>query len=276
MSYQLVNLQPLNSGGNGDLYIGQRSDNGERVVLKYLREFHLTHARKAFEREIRMLARGLPGLVPLLFCDTNAKRPFYVMPYLTGGSLAAYAGKLTDDQLYLIAEELARTLANLHASFEAHGDVKPDNLLVTQDGRLQVADPLGNGTVFTIVFSANHGGTPGYWAPEISTGGSISRAGDMYSYGATMYHLQTGRRPQDRQQIDPTSVGCWNAPKLREIIRACCQIDPGTRPTMQEVLRVLGGERWANIQAARKQQQDLVKAACAIACIVLLGAVVTS
>jgi serine/threonine protein kinase len=276
MSHPVVNLQALNSGGNGDLFIGQRSDNGERVVVKYLREFHLAHARKAFVREVRMLARGLPGLMPLLYWDTAAERPFYVMPYLTGGSLTGYAGRLTDGQLHVIATELASTLANLHAAYETHGDVKPDNVLVNHDGRLQIADPLGNGTIFTMVFSENHGGTPGYWAPEIRAGRSISRAGDVYSYGATMYHLQTGRRPKDGQWLDPASEGDRNAPIIRGIISACCQVNPGARPTMQEVLRLLRGEQWADILVERKQRQEFVNAACVIGGIVLLGAALTS
>lgn len=265
MSYQILNR--LNSGGNADLYIGQRSDNGERVVLKYLRESHDAHARKAFAREVGILTRKLRGLIPLLYCDMNAQRPYYVMP-LMGGSLTQFAGRLTDNQLHAVATELALTLAGLHAALEAHGDVKPDNVLVTQDGRLQVADPLGNGTIFTMLFSENRGGTPGYWAPEIRAGQSISRAGDVHSYGATLYHLLTGRRPEDGQRLDPTLEGYVRAPKVREIIAACCHVDPNERPTMVEVLRTLRGERWADIQAARRQFQEFVGVGCAIGILV--------
>ncbi len=276
MPYQVVNLRRLHSGGNGDLFIGQRSDNGAWVVVKCLREYRVAHARKAFEREVRLLARKLHGLIPLLFANTAAERPYYVMPYLEGGTLTQYAGRLTDNQLQTVAVELARTLANLHAAYEAHGDVKPDNLLVTQDGRLQVADPLGNGTVFTMLFSENHGGTPGYWAPEIRAGGSISRAGDVYSYGATLYQLLTGRRPQDGQRLGPSSEGYVRAPKIWQIIAACCQSDPHTRPSMEEVLRMLHGEDWAGIQEARKQRQEFATAACVVGVLVLLGAAFTA
>src|ERR1700692_1551399 len=92
-------LQPLASGGNGDLYIGRRLDDGQLVVVKYLREYQNINARKAFLREIRVLARKLPGLIQLLAANVNAEVPYYVMPYLTGGSLEPYAGQLTEDQL---------------------------------------------------------------------------------------------------------------------------------------------------------------------------------
>ena len=200
MSSQVVIIRALHSGGNGDLFIGQRRDTHEYVVVKYLREWHLPHTRRAFAREVRVLGRRLGGLMPLLFADTEAQHPYYVMPYLMGGSLTRYAGTLADSQLQAIATELAGTLANLHAGYDVHGDVKPDNVLVTQEGRLQVADPLGNGSVFTMLFFENHGGTPGYWAPEVRAGGPISYAGDVHSYGATLYELLTGRRPRDGQR----------------------------------------------------------------------------
>lgn len=271
MSCEIVIIRALRSGGNGDLFIGQRSDTREYVVVKYLREWRLAHARRAFAREVRVLERKLGGLMPLLFANTRTERPYYVMPYLSGGALSQYAGRLTDGQLHNIAAELARTLANLHAAYDVHGDIKPDNVLATQDGRLQVADPLGNGTIFTVLFSQNHGGTPGYWAPEIRAGGSISRAGDVYSYGATLYELLTGRRPRDGQRLDPSSEDCVRAPEIRQIIAACCQTDPDARPCMQEVLRMLKGETWADLQAARKRRLDLM-AACVIAVLVPLVA----
>ena len=276
MNFRVVGLRQLSSGGNGDLFIGQRSDMGEYVVVKFLREWRLQHAREGFEREIRLLGRGVAGLVPLLGWDMSAEPPFYVMPYLEGGELTRYAGRLTENQLHNVATELARTLANLHAAFEVDGDFKPDNVLITRNGQLQVGDPLGNGTLFTILFGKNRGGTPGYWAPEIRRGGVISRAGDSYSYGATLYHLLTGRRPVDGQRLDPASEGYRNAPKICEIIAACCQLEPSARPTIQEVLRMLPGEKWVDIQAQRKRSQELVGAACFVGALVLLGAALSS
>jgi eukaryotic-like serine/threonine-protein kinase len=169
-------LRRLSCGGYGDVYLGRLLPGGTEVVVKYLRDYHLPHCRKAFERELQILSRRLPGLIPVLCADLTAQPPYYVMPYLKAGTLTQYAGRLTEQQLHAVAMDLARTLAGLHSVFEADGDVKPDNVLVTNDGHLQVADPLGNGGLLTMLFSENCGGTPGYCAPEIRAGGSISRA----------------------------------------------------------------------------------------------------
>jgi eukaryotic-like serine/threonine-protein kinase len=276
MNFQVLNLRVFRSGGNGDLYVGHRSDTRDAVVVKFLREFHLPHSRKAFAREVRLLERKLHGIVPLLGSGSTADRPFYVMPYLKGGSLLQYAGRLTGVQLRAVAADLARTLANLHAANDLHGDFKPDNILLTEQGELQVADPLGNGSLVTILFSENRGGTPGYMAPEIAAGASISRPGDVYSYGTTLCHLLTGHLPQQGQRLDPKSRAFGNTPEICEIISVCCHADPNDRPSMQEVLRLLSGTAWADIQAERKQRQEFATAAGVVGVLLLLGAALSS
>lgn len=275
MKYPFTILRPLCAGGNGDLYVGNLRANGANIIVKLLREYAIVDARKGFAREVRMLARRIPGLVPVLFADTAGVRPFYVMPFLKGGALTRYAGRLTDDQLQKIAFELARTIANLHAAFEVHGDIKPDNILVSDDGRIQVGDPLGNGTLFTILFAPNHGGTPGYWAPEIRAGAPISYAGDVYSFGATLYHLKSGRRPQDGERLDGLVQSDGSSAKIWEIIGACCQPDQRSRPNMQEVLLMLRGLRWVDILEQKRQRLELLKVVGVFAIGVLAIAVVT-
>jgi serine/threonine protein kinase len=67
--------------------------------------------------------RKLRGLMPLVSADTCGERPYYVMPYFEGGVLTQYAGRLTGSQLYTVAADVASTLANLHASYDVHGDI---------------------------------------------------------------------------------------------------------------------------------------------------------
>lgn len=260
MSYKIVNLRQFASGGNGDIQVGQRSDTGEWVVVKYLREAHLPHARKAFEREVRILQRRLRGIVSIIFADLVSNRPYYVMPYHQGGTLTQHAGRLFDGQLHNVALELAQTFAVLHAANIYHGDIKPDNILLSGDGKLQVADPLGNGFGCTFLFSQNRGGTPGYWAPEVKNGAPISGAGDVYSYGATLYHLFTGRKPQDGQLLDPRAEGYAHIPTICEIIFVCCDPNPAMRPTMVEICQMLQGKMWTDILAARKKREEQVAA----------------
>jgi eukaryotic-like serine/threonine-protein kinase len=256
---QILNLRHFRSGGYGELFVGQLSSNGARVAVKYLREYKDGHARQTFLREVQILRRNLRGLVPLLSWNTEAERPYYVMPYQAGGALSRYAGRLDQTQLHAVALDLACTLANFHATVGTHGDFKPANILVSDDGQLKVADPSGNGLGCTMFLPQNAAGTPGYWAPEVNAKG-ISRAGDVYSYGATLYEMLSGQRPRDGQRLDPTSERYGAAPKVREVIVCCCQSDPKARPTMEEVVRILQGEQWADIQAAQKRGEEFLTA----------------
>lgn len=261
-------LGRLSAGGNGDCYLGFCADTGQRVVVKYLREFHLPDARRGFVREVRVLASKLRGLIPLLDAKLEVDQPYYVMPFLPGGSLTAKAGFLTDGQLRTIALEVSSTLSQLHRRSIAHGDIKPDNILIGTDGHLSIADPLGNGFGCTVLFARNCGGTPGYWAPEVKAGEEISQAGDVYSLGATLYHLATGRAPRDGERLElPLSSSLV----LRDLVTACCATRPGDRPTMSDVRRIVGGERWAAISATRRSWRTVGGAVAAVGLFALLS-----
>lgn len=244
-------VQPLDSGGFGDLWLARWLATGESVVVKYLRDAHIPDVMRAFAREVRILQRGHAGIVRLIHADLSGPRPYYVMPYLRGGSLTRHAGSLGHAQLVAVATEVATALSGLHGTGTIHGDVKPDNALVTDDGHLQVADPLGHGWGCTVMFGVNRGGTPGYWAPEIAAGGSMSKAGDVYSYGATLFHLATGVVPKDglvlRLELRPGIPR-----RLVKVVEACCQGDPARRPTMADVIIMLQGEE---LEAIRKRKR---------------------
>jgi serine/threonine protein kinase len=240
MGWRVVNLRKLDDGGNGDVYIGERSDTGETVVVKYLRDHENVANRRWFAREIRILAKRLHrSLVPFLGGDAEAKQPYYIMPYLSGGSLTKWCGRLTEAQLRTCAIQIGEAVAALHGDNTAHGDVKPDNILLTKDGSLQVGDPLGNGGGCTVLYTVNSGGTPGYWAPEVMQGGPISLAGDVFSFGATLFHLATGRRPVDGQNLDPWESGAAIPSDMHAVVVACVKRNPGERPTMAQVVTSL-------------------------------------
>jgi serine/threonine protein kinase len=208
MSWRVLNLRTLEDGGFATVYVGTRSDNGEQVVVKYLRD-KTPDNRRYFVREARILARRVhQRLVEFLGGQPEGPEPYYIMPYYPGGKLTKWAGKLTHAQLRYAARQVADALAHLHSVDVAHGDVKPDNILLTRTGELRVGDPLGNGAGCTIAYGMNSGGTPGYWAPEVAVRQTpISKASDVFSFGATLYHLATGRSPVDGQNFDPRALG---------------------------------------------------------------------
>jgi serine/threonine protein kinase len=261
INFQLVRL--LNSGGRGDVHLGYVREANLWVAVKYPRDSHLPQQKQGFFREIDMLAEQLPGMVKLLDFNKQADPPYYVMEYLGGGTLRRYAGRLSNQELLPLATQLANVLANFHDKCGAHGDYKPDNIMAAEDGKLKLGDPAGNGFGFSFFLAPARGGTPGYWAPEIRNNGVVSTQADVYSFGATLYHLVTGRMPLDGQNFHPLIDRFKCAQCLRNVIFLCTQIDPQARPTMRQVVRVLGGESWESIRAHEEQHKSVAGLAIA-------------
>jgi eukaryotic-like serine/threonine-protein kinase len=254
LNFELV--RRLDSGGRGDVHLGYVRETNLWVAVKYLRESHIPQQRQAFFREIDTLLKRVPGMIRILDFNKLADPPYYVMEYLPGGTLTQHAGQLPQHQLLSLAAGLANVLTDFHQRCGAHGDYKPDNILVTQDGELRLGDPAGNGFGFSVLFAPARGGTPGYWAPEIRGNGTVSLQCDAFSFGATLFHLVTGRRPVDGQNLDPRSYGFRCPPALRDVILLCAQINPKARPTMRQVIRALGGEAWESIRASQQRQEE--------------------
>lgn len=268
LNFEIVRL--LDSGGRGDVYLGYIRETNLWVAVKYLREFHIPQQRQGFSREINTLLRGGPGMVKILGFNMSADPPYYVMEYLAGGNLTQYAGRLPQHRLVSLGVGLANALTEFHERCGAHGDYKPDNILLTRDGQLRLGDPAGNGFGFSVLFAPARGGTPGYWAPEIRGNGSVSVQSDVFSFGATLFHVVTGYRPVDGQSLDPWSYGLECPTALRDVILLCTQIDPRMRPPLRQVIRGLGGESWESIRASYRHQQErgrnigLAVAACLV------------
>jgi len=254
---EVINLRPYGTGGRGDVFLGNLRSDGTPVIAKFVRDAHLPQVRRVFLREIDIMSMQIEGMVRFIAANKTAERPFYVMEYLPGGTLARYAGCLAEPQLHAVSMWLAKTLAGFHFKAGAHGDLKPLNIFVTQDGHLRLGDPLGNGFGLSVLFSPDKGGTEGYRAPEVIMGATPSVRSDAYSFGATFYHLVTARAPVDGQNLDPAAHGFVCPEWLRQIITLSSQPDPDSRPTMNEIVRAIQGESWTSIYTQRQKDAAL-------------------
>ena len=250
MTFHFRHIKLLRSGGNADLWLARRLDTGDTVVVKYLRDYQSATARRWFAREIRILARNLSRIVPFIGQDNRREPLYHVMSYMPSGSAARWIGRLTYAQLTFLANEIALALTRLHDAGIAHGDVKPENILLG-DGHWHLADPLGNGWGCTMILSQHCGGTPGYWAPEVRAGLPICASGDLFSYGATLFHIVTGLQPRDGNRLDLVA-GYYRMPaNIREVIVHACNPAAALRPTVREVLRLLRGTTMAQLRRER-------------------------
>jgi serine/threonine protein kinase len=259
----------LGGGGFADVYRATRAETGEQLAVKVLRAATNPAARHRFEREVRsMLALAHPGILPILGYNLTAERPFYVTPYMAGGTLTQYAGKLTPEQLRQIIRTLAGVLVHLHTSGGFHRDLKPDNILVDAAGNVCLSDfGLGNDPRVTANFTVNAAGTLGYMAPELRAGAAnASSACDMYSLGATLFHMITGLSPYNAQQpLDPWTVRRDVPEDLRNYVVHLVKEDPARRPSASKVLEWINAGINPTSQTPTSPAMELVGSFAAIA-----------
>lgn len=202
--YELESI--LGSGLYTKVYRATRSGD-ERVFAVKIFPRDLAQDRffaPRFKREAGDLARlNHPALVPVLAAGQAEGRPFLVMPFYEGGSLAQrLAGEtpLPLEEVVRIVERIAGALDAVHERGGLHRDVKPSNILLDAEGRAALGD-FGLATVRAALADwtgLSVAGSAGYTAPELVRGnGEITRAIDVYGLGVTLFEMLTGHLPYE-------------------------------------------------------------------------------
>ena len=185
------------------VYLARDAELDRLVALKVLAENLAddTDFRARFVREARLAAAlGHPNVVTVFDAGFDGGRPFIVMEYVEGETVADLLrrdGPLAPGRAVGLALQACAGLAHAHAAGLVHRDVKPQNLLVRHDGVLKVADfGIARAAESTRVTQLGTVlGTAAYLAPEQAAGGDVTAAADVYSLGAVLYELISGRTP---------------------------------------------------------------------------------
>jgi serine/threonine protein kinase len=193
----------LGRGGMASVYLARDGELERQVAVKVLAE-HLADTpgfRERFLREARLAAQlSHPNVVQVFDVGEDAGRPFIVMEYVEGATLAEelkQRGKLDPAEVVDLALQVCGGLEHAHAAGLVHRDIKPQNLLLRADGTVKIADfgiaRAAETTRFTQVGSVL--GTAAYLSPEQALGEEVTAAADIYSLGCVLYELLTGRTP---------------------------------------------------------------------------------
>lgn len=191
-------LKPLDSGGQADVYLLRLRSTGGIFAGKFLREAWDPSAREAFrkeaERQVRMAG---DHVVPIVTWNFDVEKPFIVMQYMPGGSLAKEIERrrgFSVMQAIDTTHKIAIALAELHTRNVIHRDLKPGNVLFDADRRLRLSD-LGIAATMTFdefVRARGFVGTDGYAAPEQYQG--IARPeSDIFALGKILRELVLSR-----------------------------------------------------------------------------------
>ncbi|HYG74330.1 MAG TPA: serine/threonine-protein kinase [Planctomycetota bacterium] len=204
---QYILLKKLGEGGMGSVYLADDTLAQRKVAIKVLSKKLAENAEfvERFQREARAMGKlNHPNIVAAFAVDEQDGHHYCVMEFCRGQSLDRMlsAGKgLNEGEALRIAVDIARGLEHAHSHGIVHRDIKPANVIVSSDGMARILD-LGLSKSIAEsenTFQTQAGvalGTPHYISPEQARGAAnIDGRADIYSLGATLYHVLTGKTP---------------------------------------------------------------------------------
>jgi eukaryotic-like serine/threonine-protein kinase len=254
----------LGEGGKKKVYLAHDTVLDRDVAFALIKTEKLDEAgRTRVIREARAMARlDHPNIVSVLDFGDHQGQPFMVLPLLSGGDVEGLIKKATDhklplDQAIEIAKAVCRGLVFAHAKGIIHRDIKPGNVWLSSEGIAKIGD-FGLAVALDLSRLTQHGmmvGTVSYMPPEQAMGGEVTSKADLYSLGAMLYEMVTGRPPFigddsiaiigqhiNTQPVSPAWHRADLPPALEALIMQLLEKDPQKRPdSAASVLKVLEG-----------------------------------
>jgi Tol biopolymer transport system component/tRNA A-37 threonylcarbamoyl transferase component Bud32 len=252
----------LGAGGMGEVYLAQDTRLGRSVAIKILPDqFSSDIQRMArFDREAKLLASlNHPHIAAIYGLEESNGARALVMEFVEGPTLAERIkrGPLPLDEALPIAKQVAEALEYAHERNIIHRDLKPSNVKITPDGAAKVLDfglakaleddisAVDISTSPTLSHAATQAGillgTAAYMSPEQARGKKVDRRADIWSFGAVLYEMLTGKPAFIGETISDTLAAVirgepdWSAlpgnlpPPIVGLLRRCLTKDPRQR-----------------------------------------------
>ncbi|XP_047080661.1 serine/threonine-protein kinase GRIK1-like [Lolium rigidum] len=253
MINQYVHLGKIGAGSYGKVVLYRNIKDGKLYAVKVLNKPYMLKVRVVRSetamtdvlREVSLMKMlDHPNIVNLIevIDDPNTDKFYMVLEYVEGKMVCGDG--LGEDTSRKYLRDIISGLMYLHAHNIIHGDIKPDNLLVTNTGNVKIGD-------FSVsqIFEDDDDmlwrspGTPVFTAPECCQGSAYhGRAADTWAVGVTLYCMITGRYPflgdtlqetYDKIVNDPVEITADMSPELADLIQRLLCKDPAERITLQ-------------------------------------------
>lgn len=241
-------LEQIGSGGMSDVYKAKCHKLNRLVAIKVLKSEFSSDANfvSKFKMEAQAAA-GLshPNIVSVYDVVDEGDLHYIVMELIEGITLKNYIskkGRLDVREAIGIAIQVAQGMAAAHEQHIIHRDIKPQNMIISRDGKVKVADFGIARAASSQTIGATAVGSVHYISPEQARGGYSDERSDIYSLGVTMYEMVTGQVPFDGdntvtialshledQMVPPSRLNPAVPPSLERIIMKCTEKKPERR-----------------------------------------------
>lgn len=235
--YQII--RSIGEGGMANVYLAYDTILDRNVAVKVLRGDLATDEKfvRRFQREaISASSLSHPNIVEMYDVGEDDGKYFIVMEYLEGKTLKSLVkkrGALTLSEVVDIMLQLTSAVACAHESYIIHRDIKPQNVLILDDGRVKITD-------FGIAMALNSNeltqtnsvmGSVHYLPPEQANGASASVKSDIYSLGILMFELLTGKLPFKGENAVEIAIK-----QMRDPIPSVCEINPEIPQSIENII----------------------------------------
>lgn len=258
--YTLV--RKIGSGGSGQIYLAKDVylDVFCAVKIIYAGRVQLKNVKDNFFNEIKITAKlRHPNIVNIFYANYVEDYYYYVMEYINGENCADIIKKreMREDEVVNIAIALSGALTHAHQSGVIHRDIKPANIMLDENNMVKLMDL---GIAVPILAKCKHSqskrieGTPLYLAPE-QIRGIVNEQSDIYSFGATLYHLLTRQLPFRGKNVNatlqmvinpnllpmpPCEIRPYLSADISHIVLKCLAKNPAQRfQSMEQILETL-------------------------------------
>ncbi len=256
--YRIV--RHLGGGGMGSVFEAEDLESGRRVALKLLSQaLDSPEARERFFREGRLAASiNHPNSVYVFGTEEIGGTPVIAMELVAGGTLEERVkekGPMSSAEAVDAVQQIISGLEAAHRIGILHRDVKPSNCFVDADGTVKIGDfglsiSTATRAESNLTATGSFLGTPAFCSPEQLRGEELSARSDIYSLGATLFYLLTGRTPYEAKNVVALIATVLEQPApsprkfkaelprgLARIVQRCLDKQPSDRFKSYEELR---------------------------------------
>ncbi len=252
----------VGEGGFAHVYRVERKPQGGPAALKILLRASSDPAVRRFRREAEAMRNlSSPHLVKVYEFDLEHDPPYLLLEWMGGGTLSGQLPKHTPAppaRARKVARELLAGIDTLHRAGLVHRDVKPQNILLREDGSAALADLglVGSEEASTLTDTGAVLGTPRYMPPEVLLGKRWTPQGDLFGLGVALWEFAVGQHPAAHYGWALTAFldadlelprihgsGGYQNPGLQKLLDRLCHPSPEQRPrSAAEALALLGDE----------------------------------